>query len=91
MLGKDIFNNTKKKIMLGNVMFNNTKKFMLGKAMFNNTQKLGEGFTRVGLVYRSCPGICTGINTDIANPISLVLIHRVPVQYHTPNTYFVKN
>jgi hypothetical protein len=77
--------------MLGNATFNNTNFFMLGKAMFNNTQKLGEGFTRVGLVYRSCPGICTGINTDIANPISLVLIHRVPVQYHTPKTLFVKN
>ncbi len=38
----------------------------------------------VGPVYRSCPSICTGINTAIANPISLVSIHRVPVQYqHT--------
>jgi hypothetical protein len=77
--------------MLGNAPFNNPKKFMLGKAMFNNTQKLGQGFTSVGLVYRSRPGICTDINTDIVNPIGLVLIHWVPVQYHTPNTYFVKN
>jgi hypothetical protein len=72
-------------------MCNNTKILMLGKAMLNNTKKLGQGFTSVGLVYRSRPGICTGINTDIANPISLVLIHLVSVQYHTPNAYFVKN
>ncbi len=82
---------TQKKIKLGNAMCNNTKILMLGKAMLNNTKKLGQGFTSVGLVYRSRPGICTGINTDIANPISLVLIHLVSVQYHTPNAYFVKN
>jgi len=38
----------------------------------------------VGLVYRLRPSICTGINTVIANPISLVSIHLVPVQHqHT--------
>jgi hypothetical protein len=37
-------------------------------------------YIRFGLVYKSHPGICTGINTGIANPISLVLIHLVPVQ-----------
>ncbi len=36
--------------------------------------------TSVGLVYRLCPSICTGINTGIANPISLVSIHLVPVE-----------
>jgi hypothetical protein len=67
--------------------------FIIASWSVNNGDVVGIGVdTNVGLVWRLCSGICIGINIGIANLISLVLIHLVPIQYqHILGMYFAKN